>query len=133
MYKLLLLSLVALTGCAIKGTPLPDSRYDDFARSIVGAQRCAEEGHMSIELAAKGWQVMKTNLNSWTYDDYRLRATMDTFYRAEPPPRNICVALAMKISENTQAPKVTWVEPTINMPKYTMCNRIGTQTLCSTY
>ena len=68
MKKLLLIPLVAviLSGCA--ATPISNERLDYLVGLSVGANKCAMQDMMDMELAVDAQQAVNYTLSTWTYD-----------------------------------------------------------------
>ena len=78
-----------LAGCsaANQKPELVSTGYGAFARDLVGAQRCAEAGHVSPEDAATGRRLTLSNLQTYVFDEGRMQVAMGAASRMDPPSR----------------------------------------------
>lgn len=139
------LSTLLLAGCA--STPramLDDGGYESYANSYVGLNSCGSSGKMSPDVAARGLAQIKTNINQYAYYPQRLAVFVENAQRDnEPGTQEQCNQLAMAIygrkqqidnqNQAYQADQAELNRVLNNRTMQTYCNRVGTQTLCTTY
>ncbi|OGB08974.1 MAG: hypothetical protein A3E79_17220 [Burkholderiales bacterium RIFCSPHIGHO2_12_FULL_61_11] len=139
-----LVSVVMLSSCATS-SPMPDETYQKFGRFAAGTQRCFEAGHINAQLYADSTGAVHALLGTWTYDEAKMRRTMDYMYRDEAATPQTCrqieAAAYSLISQATQhranvqanrremADAMNKFNNSIRKPIY--CDTIGTMTMCN--
>lgn len=132
----LILGIAILAGCATSKPPLPEHEYQAFAERIVGIKKCAVAGQLSPDDASLGWQYVRGNLETYTYEDARMRSLVNGMADRQDPSHQWCVDTAMHIAaykRNLASNQQAQAAPVEVSPTRTYCNRIGNQTLCSSY
>jgi len=136
-----ILGVAILSGCA--STPvaqLPENLYTDFAGTLAGMYRCAVNGDLHPEEAALGLQQTRARLDTWSYDAARMKHTVDILTATATPSKEWCVTAAIVIASNKNqavdthgaiAVEQKTLGEMITRPRYTFCNQLGTQTICS--
>ena len=143
MIKPILLTLLVLTGCSTTLPDLPEQQYAISARGVAGFNKCAEQGHMSTALAAKGIQYVKNSLQQHNFSVQRLDYEY-AIYVNRSVSRADCSSLAIKVETVSQEidrdnQKVAqenkvWEEMAkSNKSTQTTCSKIGSQTYCTSY
>lgn len=140
-----LVGLAFLVGCAAPQRPVMDSQqYSFFASGMEMFNRCGASGKVPVETAAFGAWYMQRWLGAFVYDPVRLQSAMST--TAASPTQEQCNQAAMKAetwriqvqaesasSAAAQADQAAWVRLiNSNRSVNTVCNKIGTQTVCTT-
>lgn len=139
-----LISVLMLSSCATS-RPMPDESYQQIGKFAGGIQRCFEAQHISPQLLADSHGAVRTLLGSWTYDEARMKSTMDSMYRQESATPQTCrqieAAAYTLISQANQhkgdvqanrretADAVNQFNNSIRKPIY--CNKVGTMTMCN--
>lgn len=79
MEKRLLTSLGALilSGCSSTSTPISNERLDYLVGISVGANKCAIQDMMDMELAVDAQQAVNYTLSTWVYD----QSSADAIYQ----------------------------------------------------
>ncbi len=137
------LTLLALAGAAVAAKPeMTEEQYKQHAAMWVGIPKCNTAGHIDPALAAWGLTDVQTSASRYEFDQDRMRSLVAELENLEPSPEN-CRGAAMALAGRKQAvdqanrftsSKPSWSnEWTVPLPKRTICNRVGGQTLCSTY
>lgn len=140
MKPLLILSCVALLGgCATSKPPLPEDRYVELAQNWLGINACGETGKIDAATASLGKTYVENEINRFNWDEVKFNTTQER-YKNLNASQEYCNKAAMSIhalSNKFRAANSTPAAPSIPTPTYrptqTYCNKIGTQTLCSTY
>ena len=126
-----------LVGCATTNQVMQEDQYASFARSLYGINHCSESGRLPPDVTAKGINILKNKINTYQYYPERLKAFVELkASEGNVPSDSDCNQLAVIIHGQSQA-NATYNQPIqnyqINQPINTVCNRIGTQTMCTTY
>lgn len=122
---------------------MPDYQYPQFASNWVSAHRCGESGQTSPETASLAIQYLQSSLGAYTYDAVRLDKVileMDGLTPTDATCNRMAMEVASvrrRIDQNNAAVESNqkaWADVLkSSTPKQTYCNKIGTQTLCTTY
>lgn len=140
--SLLVIGLVA--GCATQRPQMPDDRYQGFARTWATITHCNAKGWIDADTAARGRTYVGSAVNSYTFDEAKMRQTIASLGENSPPSQEVCRDLAMNIQARKQQIDVQnstaemqqrESQNTINAarPTQTYCNKVGTQVLCNSY
>lgn len=132
--------IIGLVGCAsTEPRSLTREEIFDFGLKTYTVERCAREGKMEIKTAADGVKLIREQYQQ--YSDAENHVQLEVNYLKQAAINNIlpievCRDLAVKIvsatgQQNTNAPLYRPLD--YNKITNTYCNRIGTQTLCSSY
>ena len=132
-----LLGGLLLGGCATANQMMADDQYESFARSFYGITQCSDSGRLPADVTAKGINILKGKINTYQYYPERLKAFVELKASEGNTPSDAdCNQLAVIIHSQSQV-NATYNQPVqnyqINQPRNTVCNRIGTQTMCTTY
>ena len=140
-----LLAGLVLVGCATTKPEMPGSIYSEAAKLHVGIEYCVRMGWLSPDLGAIGKRGIESRINEYSYDYERLNSEARMINSdSQKPNQGDCNKAAMDIQgynqNNTlqnQAARDNQRETQeiINNTRMqnTYCNRIGNQTVCSTY
>ena len=136
-----ILLVLGVVGCATTSKPeAPEGLYNSFAQSYVAFERCALLGYISPEIAAKGQQAGLKILNQYSFNPAKVTDQVNRTKEFADPSKEVCLSneLALRRTEQLTAQ----VKPQIQqapqnyipvIPHQTHCNRVGTQTLCTTF
>lgn len=132
MYVLMGL-VVGLAGCAAP-QPLPQHLYEEIAFKWTDTRRCAQNGHLSAELASIGdWHVRKL-YERYVIDPQYGKQMVQQYLEANPVLSvERCTDLAILYETIKRNLNAGGGAPRSSLPTYTTCNRIGTITNCSSY
>ena len=139
--------IVLLTGCAAAPTPkkvMTGEDYRNFSRMRIGIEKCSESGRIDIATTARSLTVIDSTIERYDYEPGVLRQYY-VRHSSETPNDSDCRSLAVIVEQNRQRTEAqnqanaaaaqtnqSFINP-IPRSTQTYCNRIGTQTLCSTY
>lgn len=135
------LCLVAfgLVGCASTPAFTTGEDYIRFAETWSATHSCSRSGNLDASTAATGIAIMQTKLKQTRHDAALLQREIGTANKKTWSVEG-CRSLAVAIHgwSNQQSSSASSAYEagkafTNSMPKQTICNRIGTQTFCSTY
>lgn len=139
LFSVLLAGLV-LTGCATTKPEMTEATYTSIAKAAVSLDYCTHQGWVSPEVSAKGKRLIITNANKYAFDT----ATFELAYQKENQNNNrltsgecnvwasqILVNSANSAPVNNYNDQQDYISSTKSNQTY--CNRIGTQTFCTTY
>ena len=142
-FRILPLILVSLgvVGCAVPVKPeAPEGLYTAFAQAYVGFERCALLGYISPEIAAKGQQAGLKILNQYSFNSNTVSEQVNKAKEFTDPSKEFCLSneLSLRRTEQFTAQTQNQVQQTPQnympvIPHQTHCNRVGTQTLCTTF
>lgn len=114
-----------------------------LAGQWVGARKCGKLGLMGLEVASFGAQYIEGLLTQYTVDPSSMSIAVsaaDTAYTVDAAWCNAAsMQILAKMREAKQrgavvsAEQKVWTDLANSQPKRTICNRVGTQTFCSTY
>ena len=135
--------VVGLVGCAATPKPeLADSMYSEVGQLLVAGQRCASAGYMSTEDASLLTTYTTSHLNTFSFSNERVQQSAMRA-RMLPVTKDYCVEQAINVAtrkrqiqnhnasvEQSRADTQRAID---SRPKQNYCNRIGSQTMCSTY
>lgn len=137
---LILISVVALSGCATKTFTEQDYDYWGYHWQVI--PYCNNKSMITTELAATGDHIIKRRLATAQYDK-------DTFYASAKKhsrvrvDEQICRGIETNIrgwqlEMNRQKQDGRETQQALenvknSMPKQTYCNKIGNQVFCNTY
>lgn len=145
-FRILPFILLALgvAGCAT--TPkqeLTEAQYDSTSRIWVGMDKCLQQGEIDTTLVAQGRNIVQSNLNQVVFDSQKLNTQINTLRQdTASVSKKDCTELAIAIQQRKQQIEdsrrtvaVAPAQPTYTPPVIgqTHCNRVGTQTLCTTF
>ncbi len=134
-----------LVGCATTKPEMPGNKYTEAAKDYMYINHCNSQGWMPPDIAAAGSIGLKAIVNSYTFNADKLNKEIDWVnVNYDKPTLSDCRSLSMKIQEYNQRNVAQNqidrnnqrdTQDIINNTriKNTFCNRIGTQTTCSTY
>lgn len=138
----LCLAVVGLVGCATGPAFTTGEDYISFSETWVATHACSKAGHLDAKTAATGISFMQNRLNRTQHDPALLQREIGVASRKTwgiEGCRSLAVAIhgwtnqqaqqRQEASDIREAGKAF----TNSMPKQTICNRIGSQTFCSTY
>ena len=136
-----ILLALGVVGCATTKPQLPEEKYSLFAQAYAGFERCALLGHISTEIAAQGQQAGLRILNQYSFDPSKVTAEVSKTKEFDDPTKEWCLSNELSIRrtvQNTaQTQNQTQQQSPQNympvIPHQTHCNRVGTQTLCTTF
>lgn len=137
------LTLLALAGAAVAAKPeMTEDQYKQHAVMWAGIPKCNAAGHIDPALAAWGLTDVQTSASKYEFDRDRMRSIVAELQNHEPSVEN-CRGAAMALAGRKQAidqanrsssPQARWDNEWVTpLPRRTICNKVGTQTLCSTY
>lgn len=133
----------ALVGCAAPTKPdLPEQSYNLIGEAVVGPPKCAEQGYMTPEAAARIQAQTRSHLARHTYDESRVSFMVSNAQYVDYT-KVICTSMAIRSSAQHQesvANQQHTAEHNAEMRRIiesnrmrnTYCNRIGTQVFCNT-
>jgi hypothetical protein len=135
----------ALTGCA--SAPKPIMSLDEQSKGgflMAGLNQCTANGMMDAYIASRGRGFLESRLNKFAYDPANVQAGFDKAMRSgKEPSRADCASMAITVhtwigevnavNEREARDRQIMQDAVNNRPRNTYCNRVGTQTLCSTY
>ena len=137
-----ILLALGVAGCATAPKPeAPEGLYNVFAQAYVGFERCALLGYISPEIAAKGQQAGLKILNQYSFNSATVTDQVNKAKEFADPSKEYCLSneLSLRRTEQFTAqvqPQTHQQAPQNYMPvvpHQTHCNRVGTQTLCTTF
>ena len=144
LFTMLLVSGV-LVGCATQPKPvMSDAQYTEIGKGWIAIQACTKRGVITPEVSATGQRYMEGVLSYNTYDRSTLNARINWLKKNTSDPTDAeCNLLAAAIhkkqqqinlhNENVQMQQDQINQMNANLPTQTYCNKLGTQTFCSTY
>ena len=94
-------------------------------------------GYISPEIAAQGQQAGLKILNQYSFDPTKVTNEVSKTKEFEDPSKEWCLSNELSVRRNVQ--NTTQVQPQTPqnympvIPHQTHCNRVGTQTLCTTF
>jgi hypothetical protein len=142
MRHLFILGLVVLAGCASARPPMSDAAYPTVASDWTTINACGRAGYLDPDTAALGQDMIRTYLMQKTVNQQKLEEAIKAS-PAQQVTRERCNDFAMGIASrkrqiaihnaSVDAEQKATQDAINNRPKQTYCNRIGTQTLCSSY
>lgn len=137
---------LALVGCATAPKPMmPAEKYESFAKLSSLLNQCIRQGWITPDIAASGNRFLIANVNSYNVDVDRLDKNVAWFNEyGQKVTQGDCNQMAATISSRKQTIQANnqsnaynqqQTQEFINSTRIsnTSCNRIGTQTFCSTY
>lgn len=140
LFSVLITGLV-LAGCATTTKPwMSDAEYESYSTAYFTVTKCGESGKIPSSIAAQGLSRLKQNINTYSYFPERLSAYFELKNsEGTLPSKGDCNNVAISIQEHTQG-NTTYNQGIqgnqkyqVELPKRTICNQVGTQTMCSTY
>lgn len=144
----ILVGLLLVGGCATAAPELTSAQHQEAGKTAAAIRICMDKEYLDVETAAQGLENLQRNLSRYSYFPFQvgmaekeLLATPDRVTQAS------CKALALNIARGrlqeeqhrvnrAEAAALIQQENASIMntrPRQTNCNRIGTQTFCSTY
>lgn len=145
--RIILTSLftILLIGCASRPrAELSDFGYQYASQAYATVQRCGIAGYIDPGTASLGTMYVKAKyFTGVSVDQARFSGAVQQLLNSARPTTEECNQLAMDIhqrkreigahNEMVKASEEELRNITNNRPKQTYCNRVGTQTLCTTY
>lgn len=145
--------VLGLQGCA-SAPPKPElteAGYTQFANWVIGGRMCVQDGFIQPELAAFGETYLVRQLQGYTYSPEKLNTVIAQTVKDTPEgvriPQSLCNAAALNMAKAKQqyadneassqalsqmnAADAQLIQSTAI--KNTWCNKVGAQTMCSTY
>ena len=139
-FRILPVILLALgvVGCAVTPKPeAPEGLYTSFAQAYVGFERCALLGYISPEIAAKGQQAGLKIQNQYSFNSVIVTEQVNKAKEFADPSKDFCLSNELALRRTEQATVQVQPQTSQNympvVPHQTHCNRVGTQTLCTTF
>lgn len=135
-------SVLVLSGCAVTKPHLSMVQYGQAAAEEFEVEQCGVSGRMALETVALGKTFIRQTLSRYQYDVGMLNESFRNAQRgASTPSYETCNKHAIKIlaikqqQASAQATRTNQAaeSSSFNFPKQTICNRIGTQTFCTSY
>lgn len=131
------LPTIFLQGCA---SPMPDGHYSNLGRLYAGVEYCYKNDEMDVYSASDTQDAIRYVLSTWKYDNTRFNNTVNQYNQMQFDCKDIKLT-AYQITSRVSERKESNIENTKqlnsnlndNRIKNTFCNKIGTQTICSTY
>ena len=136
-----ILLALGIAGCATTPKPeAPEGLYNSFAQAYIGFERCALLGYISPEIAAKGQQAGLKILNQYSFNPNTVTEQVNKAKKFADPSKEVCLSneLSLRRTEQLNAQVHPQIQQTPQnykpvIPYQTHCNRVGTQTLCTTF
>lgn len=136
-----LLLITLLAGCATATKPaLPEHEYTALPRAMAAIEKCGQTDLIPIDLVAWGRSYSGNFLSRHTYDAQRIQQSYTGFEQSINPSAADCKELHTQLLMRKQREDKAVVtrsqqqeEPSVFTPtRRTHCNKIGTQTFCTT-
>ena len=130
-----LLAGLMLVGCATTKPEMSNDMYQHVARTHVAIEYCNRQGWISPDVAATGKRGIESKINQYTYDYERLNNEVKWINGfKDKPNQGDCNKLAMEIQGYNQINQIQNKQTDTDIQfRNTTCNRMGTQTFCTTY
>lgn len=142
MFKLMcVVAGLVLAGCATQRPELPEAYYLQNSGYWATFTRCHEQGMLNTELTAIASSEFKRIMSSYSVDTERFnREAKEAYQKYSRPSQNACSQIAVTMTEKKQQREMN-IQSAMREPqsnnnyqiKQTYCNKIGNQTLCSSY
>lgn len=138
----IVITVILITGCATT-SPMPETHYKEISSFAANLHQCFEKDYISPQLYADTKNAVSYTLNTWSYDENKLKSMADDVYRQINPDQRICrqveAAAYQLLSRNNQhrvdqrqnQTDINDALKEINKNKPIYCNTIGTMTLCN--
>lgn len=143
MKKLLCTAVTGLmlVGCATQRPELPEAYYLQNSGYWATFTRCHEQGMLNTELTAIASSEFRRIMSGYSVDTERFnREAKEAYHKYSAPSQNVCSQIAVNMTEKKQQREMN-IHSAARDPqsnnnyqiKQTYCNKIGNQTLCSSY
>lgn len=132
-------TLGVIQGC-VSQRHMPDEVYLGLGSLSAGVEQCYSSDSMEVKQVAETQEAIKYVLNTWVYDIQKMNKIIDEQKANIADCKEvelISYKLVSKVNSRRESNResVKQLNSSIenNRVKNTFCNKIGTQTVCSTY
>lgn len=136
----ILITGLLLAGCATTKQGMSEDTYEYFSQGYSNLIQCSEAGKIDAATTAQGFTLLNQRVASYNHYPERLKAFIELkrsegIVVSDTECNRAAVAIQSQAQKNITYNQVVQnkQEFKIEPPKHTICNQVGTQTMCTTY